>query len=630
MSGIVTTSKVREIAIKIGSVLFVAFMIWATVTMKLPPMKMRPLFLLLTLVMCFLMFQPAKKKERTIGLIILDGIALILSAGCIIYLYVSHDMIVFRAGELYKSDIFVGVVILILTLEATRRSLGWPIPIIALTFIAYAFLGHYLPGELRTTNYDLERVIGHLVISTDGIFGIALKVMLFYVMLYIAFGAFLSRAGGLEFFMDFSNSLTGRMAGGPAKIAVVSSGFMGSVSGSSTANAVTTGAITIPLMKRVGFSASFAGGVESAASCGGQFMPPVMGASAFIIAEFLGISYLEVCKAALIPATLFFLSVGMMVHFQAKKMGIKGLPKEEIASFKATLKSKGYFLIPIIILIYFLVMGYSASRVAIYGILAIGVVTLISKPIKDFPKILLSTCETAVANGVGICAAATTLGIIIGITTLTGFGLKLSAFIVDLSHGYLIVCLVLTMVTSILLGMGVSTTICYIFLATMVAPAIIQMGVIPISAHLFIFYFGMMSMVTPPVALTAYAAAGIAGSDPMKTGFMAWKLALAGYIVPFVFVYGPSLNFVGTAMAIIVSAATGIVSVVCLAAAIIGFLFTHLHIVERSMLFVSALALMKTGLITDIIGFSFLVPVIVLQFFKMRKVYRDKAVTRSG
>ncbi|NQU15077.1 MAG: TRAP transporter fused permease subunit, partial [Desulfobacteraceae bacterium] len=509
--------KIKQIAIRYGCVLFLVFNIWAVITMKLPPMKMRPLFLLLILGMSFLMYAPSKEKGRSAIWTILDFAAVILTFIAVAYLYVSHDEIVFRAGELYIMDIFFGIVLLVVTLEATRRSLGWPIPIIALIFIAYALLGNHLPGNLRTPNYDLERIIGHLVISTDGIFGIALKVMLFYVMLYIAFGAFLSRAGGLEFFMDLSNSLTGRMTGGPAKIAVVSSGFLGSVSGSSTANAVTTGAITIPMMKRIGFSSSFAAGVESAASCGGQFMPPVMGASAFIIAEFLGMSYLDVCKAALIPAVLFFLSVGMMVHFEAKRLGIKGLPKEEIAGFKRTIKSKGYFLIPIIIVVYFLLAGYSASRVAIYGIMAIGAVTLIAKPIREFPGILLRTCETAVKNGVGICAAAATLGIIIGITTLTGFGLKLSSFIVDLSHGYLIICLVLTMLTAILLGMGVSTTICYIFLATMVAPALVQMGVIPISAHLFIFYFGMMSMVTPPVALTAYAAAGIACSDPMKT-----------------------------------------------------------------------------------------------------------------
>ena len=257
---------------------------------------------------------------------------------------------------------------------------------------------------------------------------------------------------------------------------------------------------------------------------------------------------------------------------------------------------------------------------AIYGIMAIGAVTLIAKPIREFPGILLRTCETAVRNGVGICAAAATLGIIIGITTLTGFGLKLSSFIVDLSHGYVIICLALTMVTAILLGMGVSTTICYIFLATMVAPALVQMGVIPISAHLFIFYFGMMSMVTPPVALTAYAAAGIAGSDPMKTGFVAWKLALAGYIVPYVFVYGPSLNFQGPPSGIILSASTGIVSVVCLSAAIIGFFLRPLHFVERIMLMASAVALMLPGVLTDIVGLCLLAPVLVSQILKRRRM----------
>lgn len=617
-------SSTKDIIIKIGCVLFVGFIIWAVATMKLPPMKMRPLFLLLTLVMCFLIFSPIRNKQRTKLWILVDALAVTLAMVANGYLYLTHDALIFRAGELHASDVFFGLIILILTLEATRRSLGWPIPVIAMIFIGYAFLGNNLPGNLKIPQYDLERIIGHLVISTDGIFGIALKVMLFYVMLYIAFGAFLSRAGGLKFFIDFSNSLTGRMAGGPAKIAVVSSGFMGSVSGSSTANAVTTGAITIPLMKRVGFSESFAAGVESAASCGGQFMPPVMGASAFIIAEFLGMSYLQVCKAALIPAVLYFLSVGMMVHFEAKKLGIKGLPKEEIASLKTTLKTKGYFLIPIIVLIYFLIQGYSASRVAIYGIVSIGFVALIDQPVRDFPKILLEMCGTAVSNGVGICAAAATLGIIIGITTLTGLGLKLSGFIVDLSHGYLIVCLALTMITSLLLGMGVSTTICYIFLATMVAPALIQMGVIPISAHLFIFYFGMMSMVTPPVALTAYAAAGIAGSDPMKTGFSAWKLALAGYIVPYVFVFGPSLNFIGSVQAIVLSTITGILSVICLSAAIIGHLFSRVSYGERLMLFCASLALMKTGIITDAIGLLLLIPVIVSQTVKRT---RTKSIT---
>jgi len=612
------TLSLKQLAIRWGSVLFLAFNLWAVITMELPPMKMYPLFLLLTVCMTFVIFPPKKKKGRSILWVVFDAMAVILTLLAVGYLYVFHDEIVFRGGELTTFDMFVGIVLLVVTLEATRRALGWAIPIIALVFIAYTLWGYLLPGNLRLADYDLERLIGHLVISTDGIFGIALKVMLFYVMLYIAFGAFLSKAGGLDFFMDFSNALTGRMSGGPAKIAVVSSGFMGSVSGSSTANAVTTGAITIPMMKRVGFSSSFAAGVESAASCGGQFMPPVMGASAFIIAEFLGIPYLDVCKAALIPAILFFLSVGMMVHFEAKRLGIKGLPKEQIVGLKDTIKSKGYFLIPIAILIYFLLKGYSASRVAIYGILAIAGVTLIAKPIRDFPGILLKTCEVAVRNGVGICAAAGTLGIVIGVTTLTGFGLKLSSFIVDLSHGYLIVCLALTMLTALLLGMGVSTTICYIFLATMVAPALEQMGVIPISAHLFIFYFGMMSMVTPPVALTAYAAAGIAGSDPMRAGVSAWKLSLAGFIVPYVFVYGPSLNFQGSTSGILLSGATGIISVICLAAAIIGFFLRPLHFMERIILMASAVVLMVSGLVTDIVGLCLLGVVLVSQILKRR------------
>lgn len=612
----------RQVVIKFGSVIFIAFNIWAVVTMSLPLMKMLPLFLLLTLVMVFILYPPRKNKTRSGYWILLDSVSVVLSIVAVGYLYVSYEELVFRAGNLNASDIYCGILLLIVTLEATRRSLGWPIPIIAISFILYAFLGNYFPGNLQIPGYDLERIIGHLVISTDGIFGIALKVMLFYVILYIAFGAFLSQAGGLDFFMDFANALTGRMTGGSAKIAVVSSGFMGSVSGSSTANAVTTGAITIPMMKRMGFSSSFAAGVESAASCGGQFMPPVMGASAFIIAEFLGISYLEVCKAALIPAALFFLSVGMMVHFEAKRLNIKGLPKEEITSLYVTIKRKGYFLLPILILIYFLIMGYSASRVAIYGIITIFGVTLITKKMYEIPNILLKTCEMAVKNGVSICAAAATLGIIIGITTLTGFGLKLSSLIVDLSHGYLIICLALTMITAIFLGMGVSTTICYIFLATMVAPALEQMGVIPISAHLFIFYFGMMSMVTPPVALTAYAAAGIAGSSPMKAGFAAWKLALAGYIVPYVFVYGPSLNFQGPILQIFISAVTGLVSVICLSAAIIGFLISPLRIAERVLLMISAFTLMFAGRLTDLIGMIILFPVVINQIIIYRRSHK--------
>lgn len=601
------------------SVAFFVFIIWSVITMELPPMKMMPVFLLFTLLMCFVLFPPGKSKERKRVWLFIDLIAVFSAFISVGYLYINHDTIVFRTGALNRSDIVVGVILLALTLEATRRSLGKAIPIIALIFIGYAFFGNYFPGELQIAKYDLERIVEHLVISTDGIFGVALKVMLFYVMLYIAFGAFLSKAGGLEFFIGLSRSLTGQMSGGPAKIAVVSSGFMGSISGSSTANAVTTGAITIPMMKKVGFSPTFAVGVEAAASCGGQFMPPVMGAAAFIIAEFLGISYLEVCKAALIPAALFFISVGMMVHFEAKKRGIRGLPRKEIESFTKTLLSKGYFLLPIIILIYFLIKGYSPSRVAIYGIIAIGIVTLFSKPIAEYPRILINTCNTGVRNGVGICAAAATLGIIIGITTLTGFGLKLSSFIVALSQGSLLLCLALTMVVSILLGMGVSTTICYIFLATMVAPAIIQMGVLPISAHLFIFYFGMMSMVTPPVALTAYAAAGLAQADPMKSSIMAWKLSLAGYIVPYVFVYGPSMNWIGSPVAIVWTATTGIISVVCLAGAIIGHFIVKLSILERLLLFSSALTLMKTGIITDVTGFSLLSLVLLLQIIKWRK-----------
>ncbi|MBW1997813.1 MAG: TRAP transporter fused permease subunit, partial [Deltaproteobacteria bacterium] len=452
---------------------------------------------------------------------------------------------------------------------------------------------------------------------------VPLKVMTYFIYLFIAFGAFYEICGGTEFFIDLASSLFGKLRGGPAKISVAVSGMMGTISGSAVANTVTTGALTIPLMKRIGFEGRVAGAVEAAASTGGQLMPPVMGAAAFIMAEYLGIPYLSVCKAAIMPAVLYYLAIFSVVHFYSLKIGIQGLPESEVPSIKKVFYEKWIFIIPIGVLIVILLRGYSPRVSVLYALLATVVMSAFKKEARMGPTRIFQALAKAAYNSVMVVCACATAGIVIGVVLLTGMGAKITALVISLSSGSLVIALPVTMMASLVFGMGLPTVVCYVLLAATVAPSLVNLGVPPIAAHLFIFYFGMLCMVTPPVSFAAYAGAAIAKADPMKTGWTAWTFALAGFLLPYMFVYNKSLLMMESVFHISFSLVTSLIGVICLGAGIIGYLLRATGRYERIMLFAAAFLLIKPGWTTDIIGLICVGSTVLLQMKKLHGPARD-------
>ena len=492
-------------------------------------------------------------------------------------------------------EIIAGIILIAFVLELTRRTVGAPLAIVASIFIAYIFLGPYLPF-LYHKGYGLERFIEYQVWTLEGLFSIPIGVSASFVILFIIFGALLEELGAARFFIDLAYAIAGRSVGGPAKVAVVASALMGTVSGSAVSNVVTTGTFTIPLMKKVGYKPDYAAAVEAVASTGGQFMPPVMGAAAFVMAEFLGIPYWKVAVAAALPAILYYLSLGTMIHLEALKMGIKPIEISGELKVSRIILNNIHLLIPIIVLIYYLfVVQASPALVAAYTILSLIIVGSLSTLVREkrFPyrEILRGLIKGAM-YAAPVALACASAGIIIGVITLTGLGVRLARLIPMLSHGIPLLGALLTMIVCIILGMGVPTTAAYIITVTLAGPALIHMGVNIFAAHLFVLYFAVLSFITPPVAIAAYAASGISGSDPMRTGFIAWRLGLAGFIVPFIYIFDQSLLLMGAPSQIISTFARGIVGVVALAIAIEGYFKGTIGVIERAMYFISSIAIL--------------------------------------
>jgi TRAP transporter 4TM/12TM fusion protein len=573
-------------------------------------MKQRAMHLLFVFALGFLMY-PATKKSRKDQIAILDWVFAILGVVVTSYILLNYETLVRRGGLPTQMDLLLGVVAIALVLEITRRSIGPELPIIALIFIGYAFAGPYLPGGLGHRGYSYTRVIDQLYTTTEGIFGTPLGVSATFVFMFILFGSFLDITGVGQFFIDVAFSVAGHRKGGPAKAAVLASGFMGSISGSSIANTVTTGAFTIPLMKKIGYKPNFAGAVEAAASTGGQILPPVMGAAAFIMSEFTNIPYIQIVGSAVVPALLYYLGVMVMVHLQASKRGLQGIPREELPSFTRTFAMGFHLTLPLIAVVLFL-MRFSPLRAAFLSILVALGVSMLRKHTRIKFKNILSAMEDGAKKAVSVAAACACAGIIVGIVTLTGLGLTFANLIVSLAGGQLLPTLLFTMVASIILGMGLPTTAKYIVLATMAAPALVQLGVPLIAAHLFILYFGVIADVTPPVALAAYAGAGIAGGDSFKTGVQALKLASAGFLIPFIFAMSPELLLIdvtlGQAIAAIISACVGVVA---FASAVQDYFISKTKFWERALFLVGALMLINPDVTMDAIGLGIVaIPVI--------------------
>ena len=583
-------------------ILFSCFQLYTAIFGVLDAHLQRTIHLCFGLVLIYLLY-PARKSWSRKKMNPLDAILAVLSVVATMYLVINYKELVTRAGMNTPTDIVIGVIGVLLVFEATRRTVGWPMLTVALVFLAYAFLGPYMPGILAHRGVSFDELVSHLYFTTEGIFGVPMGVSSTFIFLFILFGAYLDTTGLGKFFIDFANALAGWAVGGPAKVAVLSSGLMGTVSGSSVANVAGTGSFTIPMMKKLGYRPSFAGAVEAAASTGGQLMPPVMGAAAFLMAEFVGVPYIDVVKAAVIPALLYYTGIWLSVHYEAKKYGLKGTPREELPKFGPLLKEKGHLAFPLIVIVYLLVTGYTPMRAALYAIGLTIVCACLRKNTRITFKQFVDGLIVGAQSVLGVLIACASAGIIIGVVTKTGVGLKLATALLDLAGGQMLPAMFFTMITSLILGMGVPTTANYVITSTIAAPALVQMKVPVLAAHMFAFYFGIVADVTPPVALAAYAGAGIAGANPMKTGVTAAKLAIAAFVVPYIFVLAPQLLMINaTAPTILMAMVTAIIGMWGLSLAMIGFCQHPLNAIQRIAFFIGGLCLIIPGSMTDLIG----------------------------
>jgi TRAP transporter 4TM/12TM fusion protein len=564
----------------------------------------RSTHLLFVLVLIFFLF-PLSKKEWGKKFRWTDGILILLTLASIGHLFVNYEYMVTRypyVHPLTNTDMFFGIVTTLLLIEASRRVIGPALPITAAVFLAYAYIGVYLPGLLRHTGFTTEVIVDQLYMATEGIFGIPLGVSATYVVLFIIFGTFLEKSGTGQLFMDFASAITGWTRGGPGKISCISSALFGTISGSAVANVMVDGWLTIPLMKRTGFSPPFACAVEATASTGGQIVPPVMGAAAFVMAEFTGIPYITICLYAMIPALLYYFALFMSIHFMAGRMGLKGIPREELPNLKKVLVARGHMFIPLIIIIYMMTAGYTPMYACIYSTVAVVVLSFLRKETRMGFWTIVRALEESAKNTLGVASACACAGIVIGVINLTGLGLKFTSLVLFIAGESLIPALILTMLAGIVLGMGMPTTPAYIVQAALLIPALIKLGVHMVAAHMFVFYFSTISAITPPVAMAVYAAAGIGGAKLWPTGIWAIRVATAGFIVPFMFVHFPSLLFVGSAFDIITSGISASLGVIALAAGMMGWFVKEMKTWERIFLLTAALLLIKPGLYTDAVG----------------------------
>ena len=584
------------------AVAFSLFHLYTSYFGILPALRQRSIHLTFVLVLLFLLFPTARGRLRS-KLYFIDILLALTSIVVGVYIFIEYQHLSGRQGLPNAFDIWFGFITTLLILESARRVVGWAMPLVAVFFILYGFFGRYFPAPFTHGGLTFEEVFAGLYTTLEGIFGAPLGVSSTYIVAFVIFGAFLGKCGGSEFFFNLAQSLFGTVRGGPGKVSVMSSSLFGTVSGSAVANVMVDGWLTIPMMKKVGFKAHVAGAIEAVASTGGQIMPPVMGAAAFIMAEILGVPYYKVALAAAIPALLYYLCLFIVIDLEAAKLGISGLKRADLPRFKDVMLSEGHLLIPLIVLLVMLmVFLYSPMKASFYTIISILLVSYVKPKTRMTPGKIFASLKEGGISTISVASACACAGIIVGMFVLSGLGHKLSYILVQMSGGNLFLLLLLTAICNVILGMGMPTTAVYIILAALAAPALIKLGISPMGAHLFVFYFGCLSMITPPVALAAYAGASIANTPPMKTGFAAWRIGLVGFIVPFMFVYGPALILEDSIPQIILACVTACIGVWALAISLEGYIFRDFPWWQRVIPFVAALLLIKPGIKTDIAG----------------------------
>jgi len=600
---------------KVITVIAICFSLFQLVTGYSPLIAMyqRIIHVAFAFSLIFLLYPLSPKQRR--DRLSWDGF---LFVGLLLYLsyYVATHFIE-RAGEVGLEpplfELVLGGILIFLTLEASRRATGWALAIFCVASLVYARFGEWLPHVLGHPNYPVERIISGLFMTTTGVYGALTGISSTFIFLFVLFGTFMQESGAGNFFFGLASSLFGHVRGGPAKIAVVASSMFGMISGSAMANVSATGQITIPMMKKAGYRPHFAGAVESASSVGGQFMPPVMGGSVFIMMEILGVSYFSICKAAVLSAFLYYVAIFFIVDFEAVKYNLKGHPKSDCPKLKEVLKEGVHFIIPVAILVYLLMYAHvTESRAAFWAVVSVPAVSLLRKSTRMNLSQIIRALERGAIGFLPIAGVVVACNILVGMITLTGLGLQISSILIELSGQSLFLLLLLTMIASLILGLGLPIIVSYLVLAVLVAPALIQMGVIPIAAHLFIFFFALVSDLTPPVAPGAFVAAGIAGAEMMRTAWMACRLGLVVYVLPYMFVYNNALLLKGSWGIILLSAITALIGVYALACGIQGYMFRPTKIYERIMCFAAAFTLIKPGWITDLIGIALLGAVIFM------------------
>jgi TRAP transporter 4TM/12TM fusion protein len=595
--------RIRRRAILALAVAAAAFHLWSAGVAPFTALVQRPVHLAIMAALAFLGVGAIRPVPRGAGRrgrldVVLRTLLWIGSLASCLYLAYVHADLVRRSGTPTPADLALGAIAIVVVLDMARRTTGWGLVAVALAALAYAAAGPWLPGLLAHRGYGPVRLIEHLYLSAEGIWGVPLGVSADFVYLFILFGALLDVAGGGTLLLALADRVAGRTRGGPAKTAAVASAFMGSLSGSAVANVVTTGTFTIPLMRRAGFQPFYAAAIEAAASTGGQLMPPVMGAGAFIMATWTGIPYARVALAAVLPAILYYAALVMAIHFRAARMGIR---PARVAAGEPVL-TRLHLLLPLALIVALLAAGRSPMRAAYWGVVGALVAGWVRRTSRPTLVDLRRGVEAAAVGTVQVAAACAAAGIVVGVASLTGIGLRMSELIVVLSGGHLFPALLLTALGSIVLGMGLPTTAAYVVLAALGAPALVELGVPLLAAHLFIFYFGCISNVTPPVSLAAYAAAGLAGAPPVRTAVTAMGLATAGFLVPFLFVYGPALLLEGSPAEVALAAITALAGVTALAAAVVGWLRGPLGPLGRLALLAAALTLIAPGILTDALG----------------------------
>lgn len=622
-------SKKRELTgfwkkyVYVLGIIAVLFHFYVLVIHPISYWRLYLMHILFGMLLVYAIYKPGKKFKDTVPWY--DVLLMLAGIGTVIYCITAERGMAYRMGSNpTTADLIAISIILLLLLEGTRRIYGMILPTVAIVFLLYCHFGQYFSGGLGHSGYSWKKTISYML-GYEAVFGSPMNASATMVFLFMVFGAFLTFSGAGPFFIDLAMSLAGSKRGGPAKVAVISSALFGTVSGNSVANVVSTGAFTIPLMKSVGYKPKFAAAVEATASSGGQIMPPILGSAAFIMAELIGAPYSEIMLASIIPALLYFFTVFLMVDIEAAKNNLTGVSKEELPKRKYVLQNL-YMLLPLVVLtIVMTVLNQSAIRAASWGILSCIIVYII-KNRKFSLKEILDAMADGAKSACGMICACGTAGIVVGVLNMTGAGIKFASFVVEVANGHLLVALILTMIASLILGMGLPTSASYIICAAVAAPALIDMGLTAIQAHMFVFYFACISAITPPVAMAAYAGATISGSKPMEVGFTACKLGICAFIVPFMFCYAPTLLWKGAAGDIIVTIITALIGATMLSYGLqryAGCFSLPLGIIPACILIASALLMIIPGTVTDLIGIAGACVVLVPLFLKKRHMKKQ-------